>query len=456
MENKRSLPGWVKAILTGLRILSRVLLLLPIPVFMVWFSYTVDRSGLFQGDLAPREAANLLLQNKNVTNFEQMDERQIVRLYVQNLPEESVPEVIGLGSSRVLQFTREIVGNESFYNMGVTGADVRDVMTSFYLMEKAGKLPKTVIWSVDPWVLHGGADSLDKRADAELYQEFLQEVLLIDTGYEEPDQVELWKALAEPAYFQGNVDYWLQTRDGQALTDGGAVIPFTEVTGDVMAQSAAIKRADGSVLYSLDYRSRDEAAITGDAMIQIGTFDSLHMEGFSELNAEQCRIFEAFIAYLRSHEVNIILVLSPYHPVLYQEIFNQYLTQGLHSGFFQAEPWIRQFAAEHDIPLVGSYDPCTLIDLEASLEVWHQQAGAAGTSTQQYLSDPAYAEARQLSTVYLPPWQDVPTYYDGIHCTGGLLEQFFPGAEVILGLESESLLPDPTEILVRTAENNAG
>ena len=90
MENKRSLPGWVKAILTGLRILSRVLLLLPIPVFMVWFSYTVDRSGLFQGDLAPREAANLLLQNKNVTNFEQMDERQIVRLYVQNLPEESV------------------------------------------------------------------------------------------------------------------------------------------------------------------------------------------------------------------------------------------------------------------------------------------------------------------------------------------------------------------------------
>ena len=50
METKRSLPGWAKSILTGLRILSRVLLLLPIPVFMVWFSYTVDRSGLFQGD----------------------------------------------------------------------------------------------------------------------------------------------------------------------------------------------------------------------------------------------------------------------------------------------------------------------------------------------------------------------------------------------------------------------
>ena len=118
MENKQVRPLWLHRLLTGLRILSRFLLLLPIPVFMVWFSYNVDRSGLFQGDLAPREAANLLLEGKDVTNFEQMDERQVVRLYIQNLTEETTPEVIGLGSSRVLQFTQNIIGSCRFFNLG--------------------------------------------------------------------------------------------------------------------------------------------------------------------------------------------------------------------------------------------------------------------------------------------------------------------------------------------------
>ena len=57
----------------GTKILFKLALLLPIPIFMVAFSYKVDRSGLFQGDLAPRQVVDLLLEGKDVTNFEQMD-----------------------------------------------------------------------------------------------------------------------------------------------------------------------------------------------------------------------------------------------------------------------------------------------------------------------------------------------------------------------------------------------
>ena len=52
---------------------------------MVWFSYTVDRSGLFQGALAPRRIVDLMLQGYDVTNFEQMDERQVVQLFAQDV-----------------------------------------------------------------------------------------------------------------------------------------------------------------------------------------------------------------------------------------------------------------------------------------------------------------------------------------------------------------------------------
>ena len=199
------LRGLARRIYFGVKTAFKFLLLVPILVFMVAFSYNVDRSGLFQGALAPRRIVDLMLQGYDVTNFEQMDERQVVQLFAQDVPE--TPEAIGIGSSRVLQFNRENTGVESFFNMGVTGADVRDNMTSYYKMVTYGKAPRVLLWSLDPWVFYGSEAAFDARADADLYNEFLTKVLNVPTDYEEPDKVELWKALADPAYFQGNVDY---------------------------------------------------------------------------------------------------------------------------------------------------------------------------------------------------------------------------------------------------------
>ena len=75
-----------------------------------------------------RPVVDLMLEGYDVTNFDSMDEREVVQLYAQDVPD--TPRVIGIGSSRVLQLNRELVGDDSFFNMGVTGADVRDCMTS--------------------------------------------------------------------------------------------------------------------------------------------------------------------------------------------------------------------------------------------------------------------------------------------------------------------------------------
>lgn len=71
----------------------------PVLFLMVYVNYTVDRSGYFQGDQFEREVAEALLAGQDLSNYEKMDERQIVRLYVQNLPEGSPPGTVALGSS---------------------------------------------------------------------------------------------------------------------------------------------------------------------------------------------------------------------------------------------------------------------------------------------------------------------------------------------------------------------
>ena len=116
----------------------------PILLFMVWFNYKVDVIGRFQGELAPRQVANLLLEGSIVSGYDQMDERQVLEVYAQNLPEG--PKTLALGSSRVLQLGEELVGGGSFFNAGISGAGPMDVMNIWYLFEREGKLPETSSW----------------------------------------------------------------------------------------------------------------------------------------------------------------------------------------------------------------------------------------------------------------------------------------------------------------------
>ena len=389
----------------GTKILCKFALISPILLFMVYFSYKVDRSGLFQGALGPRTVVDLMLSGHDVTNFEQMDERSVVSLYAQDVPEDERPSVIGIGSSRVLQFNREVIGTDSYFSMGVTGADVRDNMTSYYVMVRAGKAPDVLVWSVDPWVLYGSEKAFDSRADSELYNEFLTKVLGVETDYEEPDKVELWKALADPAYFQGNMDYYMAIRSGAAVTDDeGNEIPFKAVTGDVYDNDASIKRSDGSVLYSKEFREQNQDQILFNAMSACNTFNSVHMEGFTELSAKQEQAFDAFIRYAQSNGTTVILVLCPWHPYLYDFLLWQ---EDDHQGFLQVENWIRQYAHDNQVPLYGSYDP-----LQLGMEEMD--------------------------------------FFDGLHCKDIGLKKFFPGVPAILQQIESGSVPDALEITPRT------
>lgn len=396
--------GLVRRLYFGGKTLLKCALLLPIPVFMVLFSYHVDRSGLFQGELAPRRIVDLMLNGSDVTNFEQMEERKVVQLFAQDVPE--TPEVIGVGSSRILQFTRELVGSDSFFNMGVTGADVRDNMTSYYKMITYGKAPKVLLWSVDPWVFYNSEAAYDSRADAELYNEFLTNVLGVQTDYQEPDKVELWKALAEPAYFQGNVDYFVKNRGQSTVTDDeGNTIEFNAVEGDPMAQATSIKRSDGSVLYSKEFRERSYDQILSDAVAASQTFNSVHMEGFNGLSGVQQEAFDAFIRYARGQGTTVVLLLSPWHPYLYDYLLTE---TDKHQGFFEVENWLRQYCAQNGVPLYGSYDPACIPGIEET------------------------------------------DFFDGLHCRDTGIVKFFPGVPTVLEQIQSGTLPNPLAVTPRT------
>ena len=355
-----------------------LLLAVPAVALMVYTNYSVDCSGLFQGDLSNRTVVELLLDGQNVSCLSQMDQRAVAELYLQLQPAESVPETAVLGSSRVMQLGSWLQGT-TVYNYGVTGGSYRDTMNLFYLLDQYEKLPQRVLLGIDPWLFR--ADALDKRTNNDLYEEMLAVALGQDTGYVPAEPGRFYRlcdslvqratrnerslaslhitdttlpALFEPAYFQGNVQYYSRASGGRAVTEDGEEIPFRAVSrAEMLANEDEIKCADGSIWYSWSFRNPtpDESALA--VWEQTVTF--LYMSDYAALETDQCRLFEQFVRYMQSRGVEVVFFLAPYHPTLYEYVSTHDVEA--HAGFFEIEPYVRAFAARSGIQVVGSYDP---------------------------------------------------------------------------------------------------
>lgn len=256
-------------------------------------------------------------------------------------------------------------------------------------------------------MFYGSEAAFDARADADLYNEFLTKVLNVPTDYEEPDKVELWKALADPAYFQGNVDYYIKNRGQATVTDDeGNTIEFNPVEGDPYNQTTSIKRSDGSVLYDVAFRNQTEDQIRTLAAEACMSFNSVHMEGFDELSQTQIQAFDSFVRYAQSQGTTVILVLSPWHPYLYGYLLTE---PENHKGFFQVENWLRQYCADNNVPIYGSYDPACIEGLQET------------------------------------------DFFDGLHCGGTGIARFFPGIPQALSDLQNGTLANPLDVHPRTS-----
>ncbi len=359
--------------LSAVRLLAGALLFVPLLALPVYVNYYVDCQGYFLGDSKLRTIANALFEGYAVVGYDQMNgrDREVLDVIVANMDEDTTPETIALGSSRVMQITRDLVGT-SFYNSATTGGDFYDLLTSFYVYDKRGKLPKNVIIGVDPWLFNTDPDAQDKRSNRTLYAEFLSEKLGIPTAYEKEDARKSWQFLYDLSYFQGNLEFLLE---GTPVENALEVIPESEV----YRQTGEVKRSDGSLVYTPDFRARTQEEIDTDALIQTGAM--FRLEGYHAPDPGRLEIFENWVQYMQGEGIKVYFFLSPYPPIVYDHAAANAERYG---GFFGAEEAVRTMARKYGIRVFGSYDPHTI--------------PAEGSD-----------------------------FYDGLHPRGECIARFFPG-----------------------------
>ena len=319
------------------------LLLLPLPIFIMWFNYTSAASAALRTYQFERDSALALLGGSTLSQSDQLNERLVLSQLIQNL--EKPFDTIALGSSRILQLSAELVGTNSFYNCGLSGADYRDILNVYYQFEKADKLPKNMIVCLDPWLLNADPTKLHAQSDADLFSEFLNLRLGYQTGYTPPATEEGdWWDLLNLTDFQHNLDYALhhQTED----------IPPNILAGDAHEQPFQVKLPDGTAVYPLSYRSASREMVDDWARQEATTF--LRMDGYLAPDRDLCLLFHRFFNYVQAQGVNVILMMVPYNPIVYTYAAER---PEIYPGFFLTEPWFTRYAQMYDIPLYGSYNP---------------------------------------------------------------------------------------------------
>ena len=307
-----------------------------VPLFFIaLFNCLVDGSGLFRLDRELKYAAANLLDEKMVAGpLGGYDEREFQRLIVENYPKRR--DVVLIGSSRSMLSRRRFIGRDiDFFNHSMAGTDLEDYVAILGLYRNKGSLPKTVIFSIDPWIFNKNSGLPQYwKSISRSYEKMVTEIngrATIKVSVTQPNK-----------YLQLiNLDY---TRANYELFRRGKKLYLT----DRIDIDDFVREPDGSIHFPYQLRfKKDERSNPYSAQAKpIGTLNNFEFLSGIEL-------FEDFVLYLRKKEVKVILMLLPFHPITYK-LFNE---NPRYQVVIFLEKYLRDFELRNHIKVIGSYDP---------------------------------------------------------------------------------------------------
>jgi hypothetical protein len=301
----------------------------PVAILVSSVNYVVDPANIYSPDAYVSGIAEILSGGHNVDNISNYDERKLQEQMVSRL--NSTPDIMVLGSSRIMEVGEAMLPGHRVLNCGVSHAQIRDIIAMVGLLDSLHHLPDSILLNVDAGLVSEGATS-EWESLSPYYQSYLQH----HTG-------ELWEGAHEGIriprkinslfsldYFQSSIQFMARHRT-RAYSDVGTAEP-----------SHYGRHHDGTVAYAKDYREGSPEKVEDDARTAIRNI------GVGKPVDDMKRLFELLLKDLKARHVSVTLCLLPYHPVFYQAF------QPLISSY---EAYYQRIAIENRMDIRGSMDP---------------------------------------------------------------------------------------------------
>lgn len=274
-------------------------------------------------DFAREELMAKELASNDVIYSSNINERIFVKNRIKY--EDLKPEAIVIGSSRIMQAS-STGANLELLNLSVSGASLEDLIAIWELSSSKFN-PAYVFLGADPWIFNvNSGQSRWNSLEAEYGLALSKLGLAKEVSHTQRRSASSLNSLAVKLYDSVNQ---------------------SEIKADDDAPSLADKiRKDGSRVYNLAYSNKSLEEVERGAL----SYASYAMSNY-QYSYEVRDILEKFVSDLKAQNRKVVLVLSPYHPSLYD-------LMRLHDRkFLEIESIFKEIAVTYGVQLIGSYDP---------------------------------------------------------------------------------------------------
>ena len=316
-----------------------VLVLLPVLLLIVGVNYFGDAANLFSNNYEYKIAKGMLA-GKNVTNTFNYDERLLQRLLINQ--DQSCPDVVVLGSSRVMLVHSGYFPGQKLFNNSVSAATVEDIMAIFSMYDEKQCYPKELVIGIDP---HTFTENVGKSRWKTLEKEYNTIIQKLsgkasDVDGDEKEESKYWQ-LVSLSYFTSSIKKLMHNPGEPVITDN----PVND--------AAITHHPDGSITYDKKYREPTPARVEAKAAEYQNSL-RYGIKTNTELSPDIKDIFEKLIVYLKSKNCKVTLVVPPLHPKVFDYISKNPYYQQLKS----TEQFCRTMSSKHNnVQVLGAFDP---------------------------------------------------------------------------------------------------
>jgi hypothetical protein len=307
-------------------------------------NYFIDPANIFRKNYTSG-IVDYLMQGYHVTNIGNCNERVLQKEYINRL--KTCPDEIVLGSSRAMLIGESMMQSDNLMNNGVSGATLEDFLGIYYLYEQKGwnNISKIII-VLDPWILndkHGGNSwKTTLKIEYQTFYDILFEKnrtnsfkldITIPSHYKELLSLSYLNASLLNMYYYNTTTHYLPTKE--------------------FCNEGMTRHTDGSICYGQNVQNatvEEQEKMIDEDFSNVRRFN---MANFTHLNPDYCLIFSKFIEYIQNKNTDVVFLLAPVHP----KIYDYY---GKHEYFkivFDVENYFIDFAEKHQIKVWGSFNP---------------------------------------------------------------------------------------------------
>jgi hypothetical protein len=300
-------------------------------------NYLVDPANIFTSKQYVAGIASILSLGHNVDNISNYNERLLQEQRILKLTQ--TPDIIVLGSSRVMEIGNDFFPGKAVLNCGVSHANIHDLVALVGLLDSLHQLPGEIFINMDPNLI--GVDGTTEWQSLQLYHDyFIRKYLHGDKRANDQygsNEAHKLSSLVSFPYFKKSVDFLFT----------GSTKKYYDIGTDRPRKYGRF--SDGTICYPYSYTHPDTAKIASDAWL-----NGLK-EGISKPDSARLFLLTTMIDFLQQKGIRLHFIMLPFHPDFYRAVnTNQPLLFEKYQSLFL------KIANQKNSTIFGTFDALSL------------------------------------------------------------------------------------------------